>query len=259
MSKGLEALAEMEYPGRFIILGRDRADKHDVVVYGMTARSESSQARKLEMRNEVVGGAACKVVHVVETDIKKVQEGNVSLLLYPAIIIGGEASPGIVISNGRQTPSVWDAIRDCGKNVYPPLQVLATGVKDWTYEEDTNSTARISGVIYHGAGLSIIWKDDGDKEQRRGYHEPLLRGEGSFISTYAGPDQNPSPPFKGEPWRLALEYDDPKSLAEAVYKAIGPKDGGKDNRIAVAALFLNPAPNQSGCVIINRHERRESQ
>ena len=39
---GLEALAEMEYPGRFIILGRSEDRLSPVAVYGITGRSPSS-------------------------------------------------------------------------------------------------------------------------------------------------------------------------------------------------------------------------
>ena len=47
-----KALQNMEYPGRMIILGRNREGTHVVVLYAVTGRSPSSQARKMDVRKD---------------------------------------------------------------------------------------------------------------------------------------------------------------------------------------------------------------
>ena len=47
MEKGFEALAQMVYPGRIIIIGSSPAGD-DIVLYAVTGRSPSSQARRFE-------------------------------------------------------------------------------------------------------------------------------------------------------------------------------------------------------------------
>ena len=48
MTKELEPLIEKDYPGRVIIIGSDKTGKNVVVLYAITGRSPSSQARKIE-------------------------------------------------------------------------------------------------------------------------------------------------------------------------------------------------------------------
>jgi len=48
MTKGLEKLIEKDYPGRVIIIGAEKTGKNVVVLYAITGRSPSSQARKIE-------------------------------------------------------------------------------------------------------------------------------------------------------------------------------------------------------------------
>ena len=48
----LDALAQMEYPGRFIIVGQ-LVNEKNVVVYGLSGRSPSSQARVFKSEKKV--------------------------------------------------------------------------------------------------------------------------------------------------------------------------------------------------------------
>lgn len=52
MVEGLEEMARMDYPGRLIIMSRDISGDCDVVGYGLTGRSSSSQARKLVLSED---------------------------------------------------------------------------------------------------------------------------------------------------------------------------------------------------------------
>jgi IMP cyclohydrolase len=87
MSKDFPNLKDKEYPGRLILIGRDLADENAVVVYAITGRSPSSQARRLEVTTEGVW--------VKPTDVKILREGDQNLLIYPAILFG----KGVAVSS----------------------------------------------------------------------------------------------------------------------------------------------------------------
>ena len=90
----------MVYPGRIIIIGKSPAGE-DVVMYAITGRSPSSQARML-LIDEVE-----KKIFVKPTDEETLKTGNPDLLVYPAIICGS----GIAVS-GR----LFGHLLDCGSN-----------------------------------------------------------------------------------------------------------------------------------------------
>jgi IMP cyclohydrolase len=84
----------MAYPGRVVIIGKTPSGNLPFVVYCITGRSPSSQARR------IVFEEARAVVR--PTDDELLETGDPELLLYPAIMI----SQGIAVSNGRQTSSI---------------------------------------------------------------------------------------------------------------------------------------------------------
>ena len=96
MKKNLENVEEMAYPGRIIIIGKS-AEGEDVVMYAITGRSPSSQARML-LIDEVE-----KKIFVKPTDEETLKTGNLDLLVYPAVICGND----IAVSNGKQTDDVF--------------------------------------------------------------------------------------------------------------------------------------------------------
>ena len=67
MNSGFQNLSAMEYPGRILIIGRAGGQGEPVVIYAITGRSPSSQARRLEWKE---GG-----VWVRPTDEKTIREG----------------------------------------------------------------------------------------------------------------------------------------------------------------------------------------
>jgi IMP cyclohydrolase len=78
-------LATLEYPGRLLAIGAPRRDGLAVILYAITGRSPSSQARKLVFRD---GG-----IWVQPTDEETLKQGNIDLLVYPAVLFG-EAATG---------------------------------------------------------------------------------------------------------------------------------------------------------------------
>ena len=108
MKKNLVNVEEMVYPGRVIIIGKSLSGE-DVVMYALTGRSPSSQARMLLIDE------AEKKIFVKPTDEDTLKTGNPELLVYPAVIYGS----GIAVSNGKQTDDVFTSLGP-GKD---PIQV----------------------------------------------------------------------------------------------------------------------------------------
>ena len=54
MRQGLESLSSREYPGRILVIGQDSSGVNAVIIYAITGRSPSSQARKLVVENDAI-------------------------------------------------------------------------------------------------------------------------------------------------------------------------------------------------------------
>jgi len=241
MPHPLEALKKMEYPGRVIALGRDPSDTFDVIVYAVTGRSPSSQARRLEREG--------KSVVTKPTDPEVLKTGNPDLLVYPAIILSGRAA----VSNGKQTEDVARAAPG------PLISSLDTSLARWSFEPDAPIfTPRISGLLGpDGRAALCSIKRAGDGSPRRQYFEwTLASGRAEMIATYAGPNVNPLPVFFGEPLPLELVRDSAEDTASDFYEALGPEGGAADFRVAVACAFVSRIePSRTSVFVINRHER----
>ena len=236
-----ENLSRMIYPGRLLAFGRDLGGEHHIVLYAITGRSPSSQARRLEEEN----GA----VWTKPTDSETLKKGNPELLVYPAIVF----SRGIAASNGRQTGDI-DPSASAGA-----VSALDAGLRSWTYAPDAPIyTPRISGCISPSgsAALSLL-KRGPDGEPLRSFHELTLRpGRGAFVSTYAGDNREPLAAFSGEPIELEFIEDSPETTARAAYAALRPDGRAEDFRVAVACVFaLRTDMNRRRLALINRHER----
>ncbi|MBE3110097.1 MAG: hypothetical protein IMZ46_06210 [Acidobacteria bacterium] len=242
MDKTTGLLAALEYPGRLIVMGAATGGKA-AVVYAITGRSPSSQARKL---------AHCDgVVWVQPTDKDVLKKGNVDLLVYPALLFG---QAGVAVSNGKQTADIRDALLAGGA----PVAVLSQALAAWDYEPDAPIfTPRISGCLVRGAaGLSVVRRGESGETLRSYYEVPFREGEGRLVSTYAGPNSDPLPAFEGEPRRVGLSGKTARETAEAVYRDLAPAAAEKDFRVAAACVFVSLSdPGKIELHIINRHER----
>jgi IMP cyclohydrolase len=246
MDRALANLSAMEYPGRVIIIGRDKTGSRTAVIYAVTGRSPSSQARKLEWREDGVW--------VRPTDEEILKKGNPDLLIYPAMLF---STCGVAVSNGKQTA---DLRRRLDENAaMGPVEVLVGSLPGWDYEPDAPIfTPRISGCVLPGpkAALSLIKRGAGGEALRSFYEVPLEAGNGKLIATYDGVNRDPLTSFPGDPLDVSLDAADAAGLAESVYEALKPVSGGRDFRVAVACLLAGDfARNEYETAIINRHER----
>src|SRR5665647_2437166 len=236
-------LASLEYPGRLIVIGAAPAGGRAVIIYAITGRSPSSQARRFVLRD---GG-----IWVEPTDEATLKQGHVDLLVYPAVLF---SRAGLAVSNGKQTTDVRDRLAPSAG----PVPALAAALASWDFEPDAPIfTPRISGCLAGGAaGLSVVRRGPSG-ETLRNYFEALLRpGEGRLVSTYEGPNADPLPVFRGEPRFVDLAGSTAAETAEDAYRSLGPEPSARDFRVAVACVFVSPGePDKVDVRIINRHER----
>lgn len=243
MDDSATTLASLEYPGRLIVIGAPPRGGQTVIIYAITGRSPSSQARKLVRRD---GG-----IWVQPADEATLKQGNVDLLIYPAVLFGRD---GLAVSNGRQTADVRDRLA----SGLGPAGVLAAALATWDFEPDAPIyTPRISGCLAGGsAGLSVVRRGPSGQSLRSYFEVGLRAGEGRLVSTYEGPNADPLPVFSGEPRFVAIAGSTAAETAEETYRSLGPGPAGKDFRVAVACLFVDPGhPEGAGVHIVNRHER----
>ena len=247
MSNDFSNLRDKEYPGRLIIIGRDLSDENSIIVYAITGRSPSSQARRIDLTAE---GAWVK-----PTDEKILRGGNRDLLIYPAIFFGQD----LVVSNGKQTMDIYN-------HLSPGLDardILSNALHHWGYEPDAPTfTPRISGCVLSDgrAALSIIKRAEDSSTSKHYFRVPMLPGEGKMISTYSGENRDPLPSFQGDPEDVRLTYDTPKETAEAVYSALRPKKQDQDFRVAVVCVFLrDQLTTDFNISVINRSEIKQNE
>ncbi len=241
MKRPLESLSGMVYPGRVLAVGRDFSGTFNVIIYAVTGRSPSSQARKLELEGVTIW--------TKPTDPETLGKGNIDLLIYPAVIL----SEGLAVGNGKQTSDI-----DVHSNP-SPIHVLEEALKNWEYEPDHPIfTPRISGCIVpsNRAGLSILKRAETGASLRFFYEVPLIRGKGKLLATYSGENKDPLRSFSGDPLTIDLGEPTARDMAEAVYKALHPPAGKTDFRVAVACVYARVSDMKDHQVfIINRQER----
>lgn len=238
---GLNPIKNMDYPGRVIIIGMSNK-KNFVLMYAVTGRSPSSQARKFELDE------SGKRILVKPTDENILKTGDPELLIYPALVINKN---GIAISNGKHTKDIVPLLNTKSD----PVSVLEEGLRNWDYEPDEPAyTPRISGCILNkSAALSIIKRASDGSSLKYYFDIPLIPGKGKMISTYTGVNINPLPSFTGEPVDVDILSVNAKECVNDFYTVLGPVSGNNDFRVSSAAVFINSRGSED-ISIINRNQ-----
>ena len=175
MTDLLELLKSNPYPGRGIVVGKDR------VYYFIMGRSQNSRNR----------------IFTFTEDGIKTEAHDPSLMKDPSLIIYHPVrrmEGALIVTNGNQT----DTIRDMGD--------FRKALDTREYEPDEpNWTPRISAILYDGGAfeLGILKQKDGRCLREYFSYEGCDEGKGYFISTYQG-DGNPLPSFAGEPIEVTM-------------------------------------------------------
>lgn len=258
MNSLIEIVSNMEYPGRLIVLGQNYLG-HDLVLYAVTGRSPSSQARRLVQ--------SADAVQVRATDPSLVAKGNPLLLEYDCIV---RVADDLVVSNGAQTKVVAAGLKT--RPTKGAVAVLADVLSEpavennidlTSYEPDQpNYTPRITGLARRGGLALSIVRRFGEKAVRSFFEVPRMPGFGKLILTYAGynvPKGECIPSFQGEPVEVALPTGS-LEMAALVFEALGPKERreyivspGEDFRVGVAVVAYDRASNSASFHTINRH------
>lgn len=181
----LDILRNTSYPGRGIVIGRNKA------FYFIMGRSENSRNRVFEITEDGIRTKAF--------DPSKVKDP--SLIIYHPV---RKTELGLIITNGDQTDTIAET--GCFKKALMKRE----------YEPDSpNWTPRISACMYDDGSFDIsILKKNGEKCLREFFcYEGCEENEGYFISTYEG-DGTPLPLFTGEPVHVAMPS------ADEVWKAL---------------------------------------
>ena len=195
MTDLLTFLKETSYPGRGIVVGKDR------VYYFIMGRSENSRNR----------------VFVETEDGIRTEAHDPAKLSDPSLIIYHpvrQTEGGLIVTNGDQT----DTIRD--------YDDFRAGLMTREYEPDfPNYTPRISAFIYNDGSfdISILKHKDGRCLREFFCYEGCEEGKGYFISTYQG-DGSPLPTFAGEPMEVTMPE------ADEVWAALN-----SDNKVSLYA------------------------
>jgi IMP cyclohydrolase len=239
-----KGLISMVYPGRMIVLGRDVSGTKNIVLYIITGRSPSSQAREIVWEKDSFW--------VKPTDKDIIKTGNIDLLVYPSLFA---INQGVAVSNGKQTVDILASL----SHSRSASEILAFSLQKWEYEPDGPTfTPRISGCLLssESAALSLIRRYENGSSIRNIYEFPLIKGKGCFISTYTGENSDPLPSFNGEPVEVNIKETSPQKVAENLYDGLAPDDPNKDFRVSVACLFINrKKTDKFEYHIINRKDR----
>ena len=248
MTEHLAPLRAMTYPGRVIIIGGGVEPVQAMILYAITGRSPSSQARRLRLEGQSIW--------TEPVDEETLRQGNPELLVYRALAF----EHGLAVSNGRQTEDIVAALKNRG-TAADPLSVLAEALRRWDFEPDApHFTPRISGCLQAGgrAGLSLIRRGGMGAPDRDVFSWQLEPGRGKLISTYQGLEENPLPSFAGAPRDVLIPWGDARSLAEAAFEAMAPTGAAKDYRVSIVCLAAKTGDLPGADVYIINHRERNS-
>ena len=191
----LEILRNNSYPGRGIVVGRNR------VYYFIMGRSENSRNRVFVKTDDGIRTEAFDPAKLTDP----------SLIIYHPV---RRMSGALVVNNGDQTDTSVE---------YGDFRL---GLMTREYEPDEpNWTPRISAAMYDDGTfeMSILKRKSGRCLREFFSYEGCDADKGYFISTYAE-DGNPLPTFAGEPIEVMMPS------ADEVWEALNA-----DNKVALYA------------------------
>lgn len=210
------------YPGRGICVGTSEDGKSAVCAYFIMGRSENSRNRVFKLKDN-------GDVYTEAFDPSKCEDPL--LIIYNAV---RECKSSLVVTNGDQTDTIYDAIMAGGS--------FESGLRTREFEPDApNFTPRISAILDFDADYSYkmsILKSaaNGYVCNRFFYEYASVAGEGRFIHTYEH-DGNPLPTFEGEP-RLVCIPNDIDAFTSEIWNALDA-----NNKIS---LYVRYTDLQSG-------------
>ena len=228
-------LRENAYPGRGIIVGKNRTGDKALMAYFIMGRSQNSRNR----------------IFVETEDGIRTQAFDPSKMTDPSLIIYHpvrELEELTIVTNGDQTETLYDLLDSGGE--------FEEALRTRTFEPDPpNYTPRISALVTRLEGefqlqMSILKSADGDGDHVQRYffdYPSLPAGEGRFLHTYRC-DGDPIPSFEGEPERVALPEElDP--FTALVWDNLNP-----ENKVSLFTRSIDLASGETQSRIVNRNQ-----
>ena len=224
MKNLVELLQNNPYPGRGIVVGKDR------VYYWIMGRSTNSRNRVFTLTDDGIR---------TEAHDPSLLEDPSLIIYHPVRTMGDK----LVVTNGDQT----DTIVEAGD--------FRAGCMKREYEPDApNFTPRISGILYFENGfnyeMSILKSIDesGSDCCRYTYSYPSVAGLGHFIHTY-NCNGDPLPTFTGEPHRVNIKADI-EEFANEIWESLNG-----DNKISLYVRYTDIKTGKYTDKIINKNGR----
>ena len=226
-----QALSANAYPGRGILIGKNTAGTHAVIVYFIMGRSVNSRNRVFE---ETADGIRTRAF-----DESKLTDP--SLIIYHPVRVTGDTT---IVTNGDQTDTIRDALATGGD--------FASALRTREFEPDgPNWTPRISGLLSPDGSykLSILKAADeaGTGCLRQTFEYPGQPGLGHFIHTYKC-DGNPIPSYEGEPTPVSIEGDI-DTFTASLWENLN-----QDNKVSLFVRTIDLATGATDTRIVNKNQ-----
>lgn len=235
LDKELNSLA---YHGRGIVIGKSPNGKKAVIAYFIMGRSENSRNRVFIEDGDGIRTQAF--------DESKMTDPH--LIIYAPVRVLGNKT---IVTNGDQTDTIYAGM--------DKQMTFEESLRCRTFEDDApNFTPRISGIVHlednsMNYAMSILKSANGnDKSTRRftfAYSDPIS-GEGSFIHTYAGDEENGRlPSFVGEPKDVVIPDMSLDEFTDFVWNNLNA-----DNKVSLFTRYIDLETGKFESRIINKNK-----
>ena len=235
LDKELNSLA---YHGRGIVIGKSPNGKKAVIAYFIMGRSENSRNRVFIEDGDGIRTQAF--------DESKMTDPH--LIIYAPVRVLGNKT---IVTNGDQTDTIYAGM--------DKQMTFEESLRCRTFEDDApNFTPRISGIVHlednsMNYAMSILKSANGnDKSTRRftfAYSDPI-NGEGSFIHTYAGDEENGRlPSFVGEPKDVVIPDMSLNEFTDFVWNNLNA-----DNKVSLFTRYIDLETGKFESRIINKNK-----
>ncbi len=231
-----EELRKNSYPGRGILIGKTKDEKHAVIAYFIMGRSENSRNRIFVEEGEGIRTEAF--------DPSKLTDP--SLIIYSPVRTLGENKT--IVTNGDQTDTIYDLMKE-GKTFEEALRTRE-------FEPDApNYTPRISGLVELADGdfsfsMSILKSNNGNPKACNRYtytYENPTPGEGRFIHTYMG-DGDPLPSYEGEPKVVDVDTTI-EFFTNGLWNSLN-----EDNKVSLFVRYIDLKTGEYETRIVNKNK-----
>lgn len=235
LDKELNLLA---YHGRGIVIGRSPDGKKAVIAYFIMGRSENSRNRVFIEDGDGIRTQAF--------DESKMTDPH--LIIYAPVRVLGNKT---IVTNGDQTDTIYAGM--------DKQMTFEESLRSRTFEDDKpNFTPRISGIVHlenngMNYAMSILKSTNGDDKSTRrftfAYSDPIS-GQGSFIHTYAGDEENGRlPSFTGEPKDVVIPDMSLDEFTNFVWTNLNA-----DNKVSLFTRYIDIETGKFESRIVNKNK-----